>query len=347
MASPTPRTAGAPLQPSPGSTLAGGSSLTAPAGLLPAPGPEPRGARTAHFRKVLDVAAAQSLLTPVVFIFVALFLVPIGASIFLSFTDFNGYTTHFSFVGLANYRALLSSDQILSGLYFSILYAVATTVLVTLIAVPLAVVLNRRFFGRNFVRAALFFPAVPSLLVLGLVWAYIFAPISSGVVNSVLHDLFGLGPVLWLSEDRLAQLSVIIVGVWAQAGWHATLYLAYLQSIPGDYYDAAMIDGASNYQCFFRITFPLLAPAMTVSVVLLMTGGLRVYELPLAITSGNGSPGGPGYSTYTVTQNILQFGVSQGQYGQGSAMSVLFLLLVVAALLVVLSLLRRREARLR
>jgi multiple sugar transport system permease protein/raffinose/stachyose/melibiose transport system permease protein len=121
------------------------------------------------------------------------------------------------------------------------------------------------------------------------------------------------------------------------------LYLAYLQSVPRDYYDAAVVDGASSPQQFFRITLPLLAPAMTVSVVLLITGGLRVYELPLSMTGG----GGPGYSTYTVTQNILLYGVSDGQYGPGSALSVLFLVLVATTFVVVLSALRWREARLR
>jgi multiple sugar transport system permease protein/raffinose/stachyose/melibiose transport system permease protein len=177
--------------------------------------------------------------------------------------------------------------------------------------------------------------------VLGLVWAYIFSPISSGVFNSVLHDVLGIGPVPWLAQNLLAQISVITVGVWAQAGWHATLYLAYLQSISADYYDAAAIDGASALQRFFQITLPLLAPAMTVSVVLLMTGGLRVYELPLALTNG-----GPVYSTYTVTQNIVLYGVSQGEYGLGSALSVVFLLIVAVVLLLTLWVLRWREGQL-
>jgi len=303
-------------------------------------GPRPGGMGV---RRFFDVLATQAFLTPLLFVFLALFVVPLGASVFLSFTNFNGYSTNFHFVGFSNYSSVLTNPQILGGLTFTVMYAVATTVAVTVLAIPLAVVFNRRFFGRNFVRAALFFPAVPSLLVLGLVWAYIFAPISSGVINSVLHTLFGMNPVLWLAEDRLAQLSVIIVGVWAQTGWHAVLYLAYLQSVPRDYYDAAVVDGASSPQQFFRITLPLLAPAMTVSVVLLITGGLRVYELPLSMTGG----GGPGYSTYTVTQNILLYGVSDGQYGPGSALSVLFLVLVATTFVVVLSALRWREARLR
>jgi raffinose/stachyose/melibiose transport system permease protein len=274
-------------------------------------------------------------LVPVAAVALVLFLYPVGRDVYLSFTNFNGYSSKTSYVGFANYKALFTQASVSTGLVFTIMYAVGTTVVVTLVAIPLAVILNRRFVGRNFVRAALFFPAIPSLAVLGLVWAYILAPISTGAINSLIGGLFGVGPVPWLSNDLLARLSVIFVGIWSQVGWHAVLYLAYLQSIPSEYYDAAHVDGASSLQRFFYVTVPQLAPAMTVSGILLLTNGLNVYALPLALTAG-----GPGFDTYTVTQNIIQLGVSGDsiQYGQASALAVLFLFQVLV--------LRRREARL-
>jgi multiple sugar transport system permease protein/raffinose/stachyose/melibiose transport system permease protein len=273
--------------------------------------------------------------------FVLLVAVPSVLTIALSFTNFDGYSFKFHFVGLSNYRALFSDPQITASLYFTILYAVATTVIVTVIAIPLAAIVNIHFVGHKLVRAVFFFTSVPSLLVLALVWTYILSPLGSGVINYLLSGLFGAGPVQWLSDNHLAQLSVIMVGVWAQVGWHSVLYLGYLQSVPKDYYDAAVVDGASVMRRFFGITLPLLAPAMTVSVVLLMISGLRVYELPLALTQG-----GPVYSTYTVTQNILLYGVSNGKFGEGSALSAVFLALVIAVLFVILGALRHRESRL-
>jgi raffinose/stachyose/melibiose transport system permease protein len=295
--------------------------------------------RRAKWREVL---AIQAFFLPTVLSFVFLVGVPTVLSVVLSFTNFDGYSFKFHFVGLTNYRALFSDPQITASLYFTLLYAVATTVIVTIIAIPLAVVINIHFLGHRFVRAAFFFTSVPSLLVLALVWAYILSPLGSGLINYMLNGLFGIGPVQWLSDDRLAQFSVIMVGVWAQVGWHAVLYLGYLQSIPNDYQDAALVDGASAIRRFFNITVPLLAPAMTVSIVLLMVGGLRVYELPLALTNG-----GPVYSTYTVTQNILSYGVSNGEFGEGTALSVVFLMLVIVVLLGSLAVLRHREGRLR
>jgi raffinose/stachyose/melibiose transport system permease protein len=298
-----------------------------------------RSPKAAKWREALTV---EAFLLPIGLSFTFLIGIPLLLTVLLSFTNFDGYSFSFNFVGFSNYQALFSDPQITSSLFFTILYAVGTTVLVTVIAIPLAVIVNIHFLGHKVVRAAFFFTSVPSLLVLALVWTYILSPVGTGLVNYMLHGLFGAGPVQWLSEDRLAQLSVILVGVWAQVGWYAVLYLAYLQSIPDDYYDAARVDGASAIRRFFTITVPLLAPAMTVSVVLLMTNGLRVYELPLALTNG-----GPVYSTYTVTQNILLYGISNGKFGEGSALSVVFLLLVIAILLGSLGILRYRERRLK
>lgn len=206
----------------------------------------------------------------------------------------------------------------LAGLGFTLLFAVGTTVLITVLAIPLTVQLNKVFFGRNFVRSVWFFPAIPSMAILGLVWRYVLSPLESGVLNSVLAR-FGVEPIGWLSVDSLARLSVIVVGVWAATGWHAVLYTAYLQSIPGEYYEVAKIDGASPRQQFFGITLPLLTPAVVISTFLLMTGGLKVFDLPYTLTNG-----GPGFATYTITQSIIVSGVGQGRYGLASALAVMF-----------------------
>jgi raffinose/stachyose/melibiose transport system permease protein len=304
-----------------------------------APGRGP--ARRVKFARRREAWGTQLFLLPIAVVFVALIGLPLAKSVWYSFTDFDGFSTGKHYVGLENYRTVLQDTSLVSGLVFTLMYAVATTVIVTMLAIPLAVVLDRRFVGRNFVRAMFFFPAIPSMAVLGLVWTFVLSPLSSGVINTVLGDLFNVGPVPWLSDNTLARVSVILVGVWAQVGWHAVLYLAYLQSIPGDYYEAALIDGASPRQRFFRITLPLLAPAVTVSTLLLMTGGLRVFDLPYTLTNG-----GPGYSTYTLTQGLIQRGIAEAAYGQASALAVMFMLLVavvVAAQFLVTKRLERRS----
>lgn len=278
-------------------------------------------------------------LLPILALFVVLFLVPLVQTLYFSFTDFNGYSMDMEFLGLANYRKVFSDASTLQGLGFTILYAILVTVGVTAIAIPLAVVLNKKFAGRDFVRSVFFFFSVPSLAIMGMVWKYIFSPMKTGVVNNVLAS-FGINPVPWLSNSTLAKFCVIFIAIWAQIGWHATLYLAFLQSIPADLYEQATVDGATSWQKFVHITLPQLTPGIVTSTFLLMSGGLKVYDLPYTLTKG-----GPGYSTYTVTQSIIQQGIGQSQYGVGSALAVLFFIatgIVVSLQMAVSNLLARR-----
>jgi raffinose/stachyose/melibiose transport system permease protein len=270
-----------------------------------------------------QIAVNRAFLLPAVVVFVFLFIVPLIQSFYWSLTDFTGYSTEANFVGLANYSAILADPSMLAGLTFTLVFAVGSTLVTTLIAIPLAVQLNKVFAGRNLVRSLWFFPAVPSMAILGLVWGYILSPLPSGVFNTLLNDWFGIDAVSWLSDNTLAQGSVILVGVWAQTGWHAVLYVAYMQSIPAEYYEVAKIDGASGRQQFFNITLPLLTPAIVISTFLLLTSGLKVYELPFTLTGG-----GPGFTTYTITQSIVVSGVGQGRYGLASALAVLFTIAV-------------------
>ncbi|WP_336854440.1 sugar ABC transporter permease [Sinomonas albida] len=262
-------------------------------------------------------------MAPIAVVFVVLYVIPMAQSVYFSFTDFNGYLSNPKFVGLANYIGLFKDPSMLSALGYTVFYAVATTVLVTAAAIPLALTLNRKFLGRNVVRSAFFFPAVPSVAVLGLVWGFVLNPLGSGVLNSIIHSLTGLGPIPWLSDGTLAQFSTVAVTLWALTGWHAVLYLAYLQSIPSDYYEVAKIDGATAWQSFRYITLPLLTPAMAVSQLLLMTNGLKVYDLPYTLTHG-----GPGFSTRTLTQSLIEDGIAQSRVGAASALAVLFLIVV-------------------
>ena len=269
-----------------------------------------------------DLTATQLFLVPILAVFIVLFVIPLAKTFYWSLTDFTGYSLDPAFVGLKNYRIILQDPSMLAGLTFTILFTFGTTILITIIAIPLAVMLNQRFFARNTVRSVVFFPAIPSMAILGLVWTYILSPLESGVLNSALGRV-GIDPLPWLADNTLARISVIMVAVWAGAGWHAILYLAYLQSIPVEYNEVAKIDGASPVRQFFHITLPLLTPAIVVSQFLLITNGLKVYDLPFTLTGG-----GPGFATRTITQSIITSGVAQGRYGLASALAVMFTIAV-------------------
>lgn len=297
--------------------------------------------------RLADVRARHSgrgrgggwFVVPIGAVFVVLYLVPLARSLYWSFTDYNGYNDEKKFVGLRNYIAIFHDSSMLSALSFTLLYTIATLLLITAFAIPLALVLNQRFIGRNTVRAIFFFPAVPSVAILGLVWTFILNPLGSGVINSIIGAL-GVAPVPWLSSELLAKLSVVGVAVWAQTGWHAILYLAYLQAIPDVYYEVAKIDGATGWQSFRHITLPLLIPAMVVSQLLLMTNGLKVYDLPFTLTKG-----GPGFATQTLTQEIIESGIAQSEVGLASALAVVFLIAVAVVVLAQLAVARGLQRR--
>jgi ABC-type sugar transport system permease subunit len=288
--------------------------------------------------KFFNQAQFQLFLAPILIVYTVLMIYPLLRSVYYSFTDFNGYSTDFNFVGLENYIKLLNDNAMTSAIGFTLFFAILSTLLITLFSIPLAIILDQKFYGRNITRAIFFFPAIPSTLLLGFVWGFILSPLSSGVLNNFLDTIFGLGPIGWLSDPVLARISTLIVAVWNMTGWHAILYLAFLQAIPKDYYEAALIDGATIWQRFKHITFPLLAPAMTVSMMLLLTGGLKVYEMPFALTTG-----GPGYSTYSITQVIIQRGITESNYGLASALSVVFFLIVVVIAIIQVTIMQKRE----
>lgn len=315
------------------------SSRPGSARIAPSSGRLPTTARSSRNARLRESFANGLFLVPVGVVFVVLYVIPMAQSFWFSLTDFNGYSDP-SFVGFVNYGTIFSDPSMLQALIFTLTYAIATTVIVTALAIPLALVLNRKFFGRNVVRSIFFFPAVPSVAILGLVWGFILSPLGSGVLNSALKTIAGIAPVGWLSDSALAQMSVIGVAVWAQTGWHAILYLAYLQAIPQDYYEVARIDGASGLQTFRFITLPLLMPAISVSQLLLMTGGLKVYDLPFTLTAG-----GPGYSTRTLTQSLIDNGIAQSRVGEASALAVLFLIVVALVVVAQLGVARRVERR--
>ena len=286
-----------------------------------------------------DRVASTWFAVPIILVFAVLTVVPMFFSIFWSFTDYSGYSTEPRVVGLSNYVKIFADPSLLAGLGFTLTFAVASTVVITLIAIPLAVALNSAFLGRDLARSLFFFLGVPSLAILGLVWKYILSPLKSGVVNSVLGSL-GIDAVPWLSDSTLAVISVIIVAVWAGVGWHATLYLAFLQSVPVDLVEQAIVDGANGRQRFVHITLPQLIPAIGVSTFLLITGGLKVYELPFTLTGG-----GPGYATNTITQAIILKGVAQSDYGVGSALAVIFTIATLLIVLIQVSVLRLSTRR--
>lgn len=260
---------------------------------------------------------------PAFVVYTLLVMYPLLQAVGLSFTDWKGVTfENLHFVGMKNYIDVFKDKQIVMSITNTIKYALAVPIAITVLAIPLSSVLNSKMRTRNLQRAAFFFPSVPSALVLGFLWSYIMSPLDYGLLNRFVAKL-GMKPVLWLADPKMAMVSVIAVTVWSQLGWHACIYLAQLQSISNDLYEAARIDGASTLQLFFKVTIPQLKPATVTSVMLLMISSLKVFDLPFALTGG-----GPGYATTMISQVIIERGFVDKMYGRSMASAIVFFVFV-------------------
>jgi raffinose/stachyose/melibiose transport system permease protein len=277
---------------------------------------------------------------PALLIYTVLTILPLLQTVAYSFTNFDGLSPNFSFVGLNNYAKTFASSSVTTSFANSIVYGVTVPIIITLLAIPLALLFDSQMKTRNIQRAIFFFPSVVSALFLGFIWNFILSPSGDGLLNSVLLAL-GQKKQLLLADPHVAMALLILVTVWATTGWHACIYLANMQLIDRTYYEAAEIDGANGFQKFWNITFPNLAPAMTISVMFLLIGSMKAFDLPFALTNG-----GPGYATTMITQAIITEGVSSTRVGFASAMSVLFLLLIGAVTLFQVRVMSSREERL-
>lgn len=277
---------------------------------------------------------------PAFTIYTILTIIPLVNTVIYSFTNFNGLSPNYEFVGIGNYLRAFSTRNAATAFGNSITYALVVPILITLLALPLALLLDSQMKTRNIQRAIFFFPSVISSLFLGFIWNFILSPSNQGLINSLLLSA-GQQKLLLLADPRAAMVLLILVSVWASTGWHACIYLANLQVIDKTFYEAADIDGANGWQKFRFITLPNLAPAMTVSVMFLLIGSLKAFDLPFALTNG-----GPGYATTMITQTIINEGVNANRVGFASAMSVLFLLLIGVVTAFQVGILGRREEKL-
>jgi putative chitobiose transport system permease protein len=210
---------------------------------------------------------------------------------YLAFTEYN-FLTPPRWVGLANFEDLLDDPVFFISLKNSLLYLLIVPA-IQLGAIVLAVLVNNALPGIKLFRAAFYVPVVTSVSVVGIMWGWMYN--EQGLINAVLQWLHIINdPIGWLSDDRLALFSLMLVTLWRGLGWYMVLYLAALQAIPNDLEEAAVLDGASRWQRFWQITIPMIMPTILLCTVLSTLAAMKVLEEVLIMTKG-----GPVSSTYT------------------------------------------------
>lgn len=288
-------------------------------------------------QKIKREISYEILLLPALLGYMVFFIYPVISSFVMSVTDWNLARKSISFNGFENFIRLFQDEEILIALKNSIFYAILMTVLQNTLAVPLAVALDHNLKTKNFLRMIFFSPAVLSILVVGYLWSFIMSPTDYGLLNRLLQT-FGVGPVNWLGDQKIALFSVVATQIWQWTGWSMVIYLANLQSVPKEHYEAADIDGANPRQTFWRVTLPQLVPSVTFNSVMSMIGGLKVFDSVYAMTNG-----GPGHATETIILVLLKRAFTEGDFGYACAFSVVFFLLIFSISIIQVKYLKKWE----
>jgi multiple sugar transport system permease protein len=266
-------------------------------------------------------------LAPGLLLFVVFRVYPLVDGLWLSFTSARLGRTAYAWVGLANYARLLDDTRFHVSLWNTAYYTAASTLPILAIPLALAVALNRGAL-RTALRSAFFFPFTLSVVTVGLTWLWLLDPVV-GPFNHYLR-LLGLPVRSWLSDPATAMWAIIVTTVWWVTGYYLVIYLAGLQDVPRELYEAAAIDGASAWRSFWAITLPLLRPVLVFVFVTHMIGSFQLFGQVYVLTLG-----GPGDATRTVVQHLYETAFQNFfHFGSASAMAwVLFVVILVFSVL--------------
>ena len=241
-----------------------------------------------------------------------------------------------SFAGLANYRELLGDSRFWQAMWHTIEFTLISTPPLVLIPLFFAIVVNRISHGQWFFRLAFFLPYILPSAVIALIWTWLYEP-GYGLIDGF-FSLLGLGAPGWLSSPSVAMYSIVIVTVWWTIGFNFVLYLAGLQDISRDLYEAAALDGASRWKQTWRLTLPLLGRTTTLVVVLQIIASLKLFDQVYLITSG-----GPNYATRSAIEWIYDTGFTSQRVGYASAASLVLFVVILIVSFIWLFLIRKQE----
>lgn len=277
----------------------------------------------------------------VAIILYGMFLIfPVLQSLFLSFTDKNPLKPDINFVGGDNYAELFTDQRLLASLGFTVVVVIFVTVVANVIGLLFAMLLNRTTTNYKIMRTLIFIPQVLSGVIVAFIWRSILT--QGGLLNTGLQNL-GLidTPVPWIGSSGLATLSICIVVSWITIAFATVVYTASLQSVPGELYEAARMDGAGAFGRFRHVTWPMIAPGTTITVTLCLITTFKLYDVIAVLTGG-----GPANSTQSTAFYLVQTAFTNNRFGYSSAIAMLLLALTAGVAYLVTYLLRKREAAL-
>jgi len=276
-----------------------------------------------------------AMIFPAILIFSLFFIYPIGYMMYLSMYDWNFVNPVKNFVGLSNFTTLLTDEKFLEVLRNTFLYTSLTVSLTIFISLLFALWLNKQGTMYGFVQGAIFSPHIISLVSISMLWMWIMDK-DYGLLNWFLN-LFGISSVAWLTDPNTSLISLVIVAVWKGIGFNTLIFIAGLQSIPRDIYEAASLDNTSKIRTFFHLTIPMLSPTMFFLTIISIINSFQVFETISIMTQG-----GPINSTNTIVYYIYENGFRFFKIGYASTAGVLLLIIIGLLTIVYFKLLSKK-----
>lgn len=262
---------------------------------------------------------------PMLILFLAFVIYPLIRGVYLSFSNWNGYSQTFKMVGLDNYKRIFTDPKVSTAFVNTIIYGFGSTLIQNILGLAFALFLNQKFRGRSLCRTVIYMPVMISSLIMGYIM-YFFVMYDGGALNDICK-LFGAQAVDWMAKGNRAVLIITLINSFQFAGVSMVIYLAGLQNISTMYYEAAEMDGVNKWGQFRYITLPLLLPAIYSAVMINLIGGLKLFDVIMALTSG-----GPGYSSHSLSTlvNRTYFGSENAGYASAIGLFAFIFIMIVS-----------------
>lgn len=280
---------------------------------------------------------SKLFLLPAFLVYTLLMIIPILGAFYLSFTDWNGISATYHITGIKNYLDMIKDSRLHNAIGVTLKITVTVCITVNVLGIFIASLLNKAGKMVNALRSIFFLPYVISTVAISFIWLSILS--YTGVLNGML-EMAGLGHIVtdYIGNTQNAIKSICVIEIWRTLGFHMVLYLASIQTVPEELYEACTMDGGNGWQKFRYVTLPMIVPGITISIIMSIMTEMKQYDIVKVITNG-----GPGYSTETITYNIVTQAFGNNMLGYSSAIAV-FLFFVIALITVLqLKLMKGKE----
>ena len=282
-------------------------------------------------RKRRQALIAYSFIAPNFIGFAIFTLGPIILAFIMAFTEWDG-NNPMKLVGISNFTAIFSDDRFISALKNTIVYSLFTVPFTLVVALALAILMNQKMKGTTFFRTVTFFPYVASLVAVAAVWNMLFTPSEEGLINQILINVFHAQPLKWAASPNTVMLTIVLFSIWKNMGYYMVIYLAGLQGISEDLYEAAAIDGANSWEQFWYVTLPQLKPTTFFVTIMLTISCFKIYDIVYMLAGG--SNGVVNKSAIVLVYYIYEEAFRNWKLGRASASALVLFVIVLLITLI-------------